>query len=162
MNPNPNHDIDPESVLAYGENFILYYDQNDRNHLLLEIDDIDSGPSLMRIPIDVWQVIHQCGTKILPFASISDDLLRDMSLGMVAARKEIRHSADLMPNWKLNHLGGFEAFGSEEDPEEQQVQFGIAAYKRLRDWEQAIHERARRHRIVRTVSSVQFPSLSGG
>jgi hypothetical protein len=152
--------INPETVMAYGDNFIFRVDDQSRDHLILEVEDSDSGSSTVRIPLSVWQAIHQCGTKNLTLINVSDAHLRHMSKTMVNTRKAIRQSADEMPDWKLTHLGGFEAYGSEDEPEAVQIQLGFDTLKHLRAWEQAVNEQAAQYRVLRSVSSVTLPSFT--
>jgi hypothetical protein len=81
--------INPETVLAYGDNFMLRVDDQSRNHLLLDVEDPESGWSTMRIPVDVWHAVHQCGVRLFPLTHSSDEYLRDMSVATVKARKEM-------------------------------------------------------------------------
>jgi hypothetical protein len=153
--------IDPDTVLAFGENFRLRYDKGDNQHLVLELNDSNLGPIHVRIPLDVWQVIHQCGNRVLTLVETSDEHIQRMSESLVAARTELlRLGQQQSSTWILTNLGGFEAFGPEDAPAEVQRQTGIASYKRARSWEQGIHERAKQHSVRRTVSSIDFGLLN--
>jgi hypothetical protein len=146
--------INPETVLAYGENFMLRVDDQSRNYVLLDVDDPDSGWSSMRIPLDVWHSIHQCGVRLFTLSHSSDEHLRDMSVATVQARKEMFRAAKQIPKAMLANLVGFAVLGSSDDPDDVQVRRGIEILERRRAWERGLLERARKHVVMRTLSNV--------
>jgi hypothetical protein len=149
--------VDPDTVLAFGENFVFRYEKQDNQHLLLGLNDPEFGPVQVRIPLDVWHVIHQCGVRDLRLAETTDEHVEKLSESLVGARLALLHLGHKQsPNWVFTKLGGFEAFGPEDAPEEVQRQTGIASYTRVRAWERGIQERAKQHSIRRTVSSIDF------
>jgi hypothetical protein len=151
-------EINPEKVLAYGDNFIFRVDDQNRHYLLLEVEDSDSdlGSSAVRIPMDVWHAIHQCGVHLFPLVHSTDDHLRNMGAAAVQTRKHMRRVVRRLPEDVSGQLDGFDQLGSVDDADEVQVQRVIEMLGRRRAAERELLERAQRHVVIRTLSNVKL------
>jgi hypothetical protein len=148
--------INPETVLAYGQNFTFHVDDQSRNNLVLEVEDSELRSSTMRIPIDVWHAIHQCGLLVFSLSPVSDEHLRAMSVATVETRKNMIRAVNRFPKDDSSPGDVFQSLGSADDPDEAQAQRMFEMLDRRRAAERSLLERAQKHVVMRTLSNINL------
>jgi hypothetical protein len=135
------------TMLAFGDYFSFLRSAGDESQLFLRIaqsqvrqvnDDV-----VIRIPMDLWLVMHTLGVPSLDMANMSDEDLREQAEREVAFRIHWNNAADQ----DLITVGtrAIGEFGSSMLEPEDQVAWRLAYLMARREIQCAILERSRAH-----------------
>jgi hypothetical protein len=132
-----------KSTIAHGPNFHLYHEVLDEDYVYLELEGVQFEAGYNRvmvpIPVHIWEVIRHYPGVDLSFAEKTDDDLHRYVEQEVDER--IKRYQEANENAKgLVRMFGSLAYGSADEPREQQVAEGLAHFTELRDHQRQIKE----------------------
>jgi len=122
--------------------FHFYKECFDDDHVYLELRtneleyEVSNGRAMVRIPIEIWDVIRRCHPADTRFAGMTDEALEGFVREVVdedIARMQ-KHVEDY--GWeKAQRIRVFRLFGNakEDDTRETQIEAGLEHYRRVRE-----------------------------
>lgn len=125
-----------KSTIAHGRDFHFYHEALDEDNVYLEIENVEFEASyrrvMVRIPVDIWEVIRRTGAACLDLVNSSDEELRQMVERQVDKRlAEYERARGDSRREALISLCGTLVFGSAHEPREEQIRHGLDYYTRL-------------------------------
>ena len=130
-----------KSTIAYGPTFHLYHEALDDDYVYLELEQVQFEASYNRvmvpIPVHIWEVIRQYPGIDFSWTEKSDQGILDYVTQSVDDR--IRKYEETEENRKgLISLIGFLAFGTADEPRDEQIEKGVTFYRDLRTHQQQV------------------------
>ena len=131
-----------KASLAYGDNFHLYEEAFDDNHIYLSLDKVEfeacQNGVMVAIPLHIWECIRK-------FSNARFDLVdhsHEMILEMVTTEVDKR-IARYMENGKRpgEAVFGCLTFGLASEPREEQIEKGLSYYLSERQKQRSIKEK---------------------
>lgn len=142
-----------KSTIAHGSDFHFYHEALDEDNVYLELENVEFEASyrrvMVRIPVDIWEVIRHTGAARLDLVNYSDEELRQMVERQVDERlAEYERARGNSRREALISLCGGLVFGSADEPREEQIRHGLDYY--TRDWERQrqIAARMKEHKVM--------------
>jgi hypothetical protein len=140
-----------KATVAYGSNFHFYKEALEENFIYLELEGVSFEANYNRvmvpIPVHIWEVIRQYPGTDLSWADKTDEEAdkTDEEIASyveqkVNERRERYQQAENDQMRGLVALFGSLAYGSADTPRLEQVDSGVAYFKRLRDHQQQIKQ----------------------
>jgi len=134
-----------KSTIAYGRNFHLYHEALDEDYVYLELEGTKFEASYNRvmvpIPVHVWEVIRRHPGIDLKYADRSDAEIRQYVEHEVDERIKQYEEAEERSKGLLS-LAGSLAFGTADQPRDQQIAAGVEYFTKVRE-----HQRQIKHAI---------------
>ena len=132
-----------KATIAHGNNFHLYRESLDEDHVYLEVEgtqfEASYGRVMVPIPVHIWEVIRRHPGVSLQLASKTDAELRQHVEAALDDRLKWHREAG--ENAKsLMALSGSLVFGSIDDPREAQFAAGLEYFTRLREHQRQIQQ----------------------
>ncbi|MEY4530958.1 MAG: hypothetical protein RLZZ156_1679 [Deinococcota bacterium] len=138
-----------KSSLSTGPKHHLYREALDDEHIYLELSEVDFEASkdrvTVQIPLEIWMTIKGLGTPDTTLADITDDQLLEQVTQEVQERIA-KYNSQLNGQPSFVSLIGLGVYGEVTDPEDQQIQAGMAFYQQRRLKQQEMLARAAEHR----------------
>jgi hypothetical protein len=132
-----------KATIAHGSNFYLYHEVLDEDYVYLEVEGTQFEANYSRvmvpIPIHVWEVIRHYPGIDLKYADKTDAELRQLVEQEVDARLKLYCQANEGAKGLVSLCGAL-AFGSADQPREQQIAAGIEYFTELRKHRQQIKQ----------------------
>ena len=132
-----------KSTIAYGRNFHLYHEGLDEDYVYLELEGTKFEASYNRvmvpIPVHVWEVIRRYPGIDLQYAEKTDAGIRLYVEQEVDERLKLYEEADERSKG-LASLSGSLAFGSADQPRDQQIAAGIDYFTKVREHQRQIKQ----------------------
>jgi hypothetical protein len=132
-----------KSTIAYGRNFHLYHEAFDEDYVYLELEGTKFEASYNRvmvpIPVHVWEVIRHYPGVDLKYADKTDAEIRQYVEQEVDERLEEYEQANERSK-ALVSLCGSLAFGTADQPRDQQIAAGIEHYTKVREHQRQIKD----------------------
>lgn len=130
-----------KSTIAYGPTFHLYHEALDDDYVYLELEQVQFEASYNRvmvpIPVHIWEVIRQYQGIDFSWAEKSDQDILDYVTQSVDDR--IREYEETEENRRgLISFFGCLAFGTADEPRDEQIKKGVAFYQDLRTHQQQV------------------------
>ena len=130
-----------KSTIAYGPTFHLYHEALDDNYVYLELEQVQFEASynlvMVPIPVHIWEVIRQYPGIDFSWAEKSDQDILDYVTQSVDDR--IREYEETEENRKgLISFFGCLAFGTADEPRDEQIKKGVTFYQDLRTHQQQV------------------------
>ena len=152
-----------KATVAYGSNFHLYKEVLDENFIYLELEGVSFEANYNRvmvpIPVHIWEVIRQYPGTDLSWSDKTDEEIERYVEQEVNERIERYQQAENDQQRGLIALFGSLAYGSAENPRQEQIEQGIAYFKQLREHhrqiKQAIEELEKTNRAPK-----RFPEVT--
>src|SRR5215467_8630207 len=120
-----------KSTIAHGRNFHLYHEALDEDCVYLELEGTKFEASYSRvmvpIPVHIWEVIRRYPGIDLEYADKTDAEIRDYVEQEVDERLKEYENANKRAK-ALVSLSGSLAFGTADQPRDQQIAKGIEYY----------------------------------
>ena len=121
--------------LAQGEQFHLYSEVFDSEHVFLEIEgckfEAENNRIMVEIPIAIWEVIRQHSLVDFSLVNKTDQELQEEVERLVQERIEEYTLASEKKKIILG-LQGFLSYGPVENAKEKQISDGVEFYRNLR------------------------------
>jgi hypothetical protein len=132
-----------KSTIAYGPNFHLYHEAFDEDYVCLELEGTKFEASYNRvmvpIPVHVWEVIRRYPGIDLKYADKTDAEIRRYVKQEVDER--LNRFAEAGQRSKgLVSLAGSLAFGTADQPRDQQIAAGIEYFTKVREHQRQIKQ----------------------
>jgi hypothetical protein len=116
-------------TLAHGEEFHLYRDCMDEDHVFLQLAgprfSYEDGSVTLAIPLEVWEAVRQKSC-----VQIDEDLLGKTDEQLL---EKVQDFVAKRPKEGIARIFGVMAYGGADLPPEQQIAHGLAYYKEKRD-----------------------------
>ena len=132
-----------KSTIAYGRNFHLYHEALDEDYVYLDLEGTKFEASYNRvmlpIPVHVWEVIRRYPGIDLQYAEKTDAEIRLYVEQEVDERLKLYEEADERSKG-LASLSSSLAFGSADQPRDQQIATGIDYFTKLREHQRQIKQ----------------------
>ncbi len=136
-----------KSTIACGESFHLYQECFDESNIYLELPlhpqfEVSEGQVTVAIPLEVWEVARRRTFIDLSLVDKTDDQIRQMVEAHVSDRLDRVKEAEAKgqdPGMLLSW--GLLAYGSADDPVQEQVRMGIEYYTKRRQFQQELAAR---------------------
>lgn len=104
---------------------------------------------MVKIPIDIWEVIRHTGAARLNLVDSSDEELRQMVKRQVGERvAEYERAKGDSRRETLISLCGALVFGGADEPREEQSRRGLNYYVRDRERQRQIVTRMKEHKVI--------------
>lgn len=125
-------------TIAYGENFHLYREVFDSDHVYFELDtthfEAGYGRVMIPIPLHIWETIRRLGGAELDLVDLSDEEL------LARAQKEVeermaeyqRVARERPERAGLVAILGSLVYGTADEPRDQQIRHGMEYFRRER------------------------------
>ncbi len=148
-----------KATIAYGDNFHLYHEVADDNHVYLELEatefEASHGRVMISIPISIWETIRPLGGARLELVNhMDEDLLAmveaDVDERIACHEKLLRENPDRAG---LASLCGLLVYGGADDPREEQIKSGMEHYR---------HERERQRTVLAAIKELREAQHSEG
>jgi hypothetical protein len=141
-----------KSTIAHGRGFHFYHEALDEDGVYLELEDVEFEAGyrrvMVKIPIDVWEVIRHTAPARLDLVDSSDEELRRTVERQVDERiAEYERAKGDPPQEALVSLFGALVFGGAEEPREEQVRQGLEYYARERERQRQVVARMKEHHV---------------
>jgi hypothetical protein len=148
-----------KSTIAYSQgpdfDFHFYHEVFDDANVYLELRGPDleyeahAGRVMIRIPVEIWEVIRHCAPADLQFADWTDEQVDAYVEQEVDGRmREYRdHLEKTGQEQTILRIAGTLALGFANEPREQQLETGREFYRQLRD-----EQTERKRRIERLLA----------
>src|SRR5688572_14057104 len=134
-----------KSTIAHGRDFHFYHEAFDEDHVYLELEGAEFEAShnrvMVTIPVHIWEVIRRYPGIHLKYADMTDAEIREYVEQEVDARLK-RYVAASERAKDLVSLSDSLAFGTADQPREQQIAAGVEYFTKVRE-----HQRQIRHAI---------------
>src|SRR5262249_57387848 len=125
-----------KSTIAHGGNFHLYHEALDEDYVYLELEGTKFEASYNRvmipIPVHVWELIRRYPGIDLKYADRTDAEIRRYVEQEVDERLKIYEEADEKSKGLVS-LSGSLAFGTADQPRDQQVAAGGKNFTKMRE-----------------------------
>lgn len=152
-----------KTTVAYGSNFHLYKEALDENFIYLELEGVSFEANYNRvmvpIPVHIWEVIRQYPGTDLSWSDKTDEEIESYVEQQVNERILRWQQAENDQQRGLIALFGSLAYGSAENPRQEQIEQGVTYFKRLREHhrqiKQAIEELEKTNRTQK-----RFPGVT--
>ena len=132
-----------KSTIAHGPTFHFYHEVLDDDYVYLELEGVQFEAGYNRvmvpIPVHIWEVIRQYPGVDLSFAEKTDEDLRRYVEQEVNERIK-RYQEAHERGRGLVRLFGALAYGSADEPREQQIAAGLAHFTKVREHQRQIKE----------------------
>lgn len=132
-----------KSTIAHGRNFHLYHEAYDEDYVYLEVEGTKFEASYNRvmvpIPVHIWEVIRHYPGIDLKYADKTDAEIRQYVDQEVDERLE-RYEKATERSKGLVLLFGSLAYGTADQPREQQIAAGVEYYTKIREHQRQIKE----------------------
>lgn len=134
-------------TIAYGENFHLYREVSDLDHVYFELDtthfEAGYGRVMIPIPLHIWETIRHLGGAELDLVDRSDDELLSRVQSEVEERiAEYQRVVRERPGRAgLFAILGSLIYGTADEPRDQQIRHGMEYFQRERKRQQELHAR---------------------
>lgn len=133
-----------KSTVAYGPNFHLYQEVGDENFIYLSLEGVSFEATYNRvmvpIPVHIWEVIHQYPGTDLSWSDQTDEEIESYVEQEVNERLIGYEQAENDQHRGLIALCGSLIYGSADSPRQEQLEQGVAYFKRLREHQQQIKQ----------------------
>jgi len=130
-------------TIAHGPNFHLYHEVLDEDYVYLELEGAQFEASYNRvmvpIPVHVWEVIRHYPGIDLKYADKTDAELRQYVEQEVDDRLKIYEGANERAKGLVSLYGSL-AFGTADQPREQQIAAGIEYFTKVREHQRQIKQ----------------------
>ena len=130
-------------TIAHGPNFHLYHEVFEEDHVYLELEgtQFEAGYNRVMVPIPahVWEVIRHYPGVDFTYADKTDAELRQYVEQEVDGRLKLYEEADERAKGLVT-LSGSLAFGTADQPREQQIAAGIAYFTTVREHQRQIKQ----------------------
>src|SRR6185312_13038109 len=132
---------------AYAENFHLYREVFDSDHVYFEIDtthfEAGYGRVMIPIPLHVWETIRHLGGAELDLVDRSDEELlarvqKEVEERMAEYQRVARERPDRADFFAI--LGSL-VYGSADEPQDQQIRRGMEYFRREKKRQKELHAR---------------------
>jgi hypothetical protein len=142
-----------KSTIAHGRDFHFYHEALDEDNVYLELENVEFEASyrrvMVKIPIDIWEVIRHTGAARLDLVDSSDEELRQMVERQVGERvAEYERAKGDSRRETLVSLCGALVFGGADEPREEQIRRGLNYYVRDRERQRQIVTRMKEHKVI--------------
>ncbi len=131
-----------KSTIAHGPTFHFYHEVLDEDYVYLELEGVQFEAGYNRvmvpIPVHIWEVIRQYPGVDLSFAEKTDEDLRRYVEQEVNER--LKRYQEAHGGRGLVRLFGALAYGSADEPREQQIAAGLAHFTKVREHQRQIKE----------------------
>lgn len=136
-----------KSTIAHGRGFHFYHEALDEDGVYLELEDVEFEAGyrrvMVKIPVDVWEVIRHTAPARLDLVNTSDEELRQTVELQVDER--IAEYERAQGDTQREALVGL--FGRADEPREEQVRQGLEYYTRERERQRQVVARMKEHHI---------------
>jgi hypothetical protein len=126
-----------KSSIAYGEDFHLYQDLFDEEHVCLRLEHVEFEAArdavTVKIPLHVWEFLRSYPGADLSDAHKTDDEIDREAAILVDERLAKCHAAGKDSTHALLQLGGAMVMGSIDLPRDQQVTNYVQYHRQLRE-----------------------------
>ncbi|MFP4338545.1 MAG: hypothetical protein ACLFQP_11500 [Halothece sp.] len=133
-----------KATVAYGPNFHLYKEVCDENFIYLSLEGVSFEATynqvMVPIPVHIWEVIRQYTGTDLSWSDQTDEEIESYVEQEVNERILAYEQAENEPNRELIALCGSLIYGSANSPRQEQLEQGVAYFKRLREHQQQIKQ----------------------
>lgn len=125
-------------TIAYGENFHLYREVFDSDHVYFELDtthfESGYGRVMIPIPLHIWETIRRLGGAELDLVDLSDEeLLARVQKEVEERMAEYQRVARERPERAgLVAILGSLVYGTADEPRDQQIRHGMEYFRRER------------------------------
>lgn len=141
-----------KSTIAHGRGFHFYHEAFDEDGVYLELEDVEFEAGyrrvMVKIPVDVWEVIRHTAPARLDLVDSSDEELRRTVERQVDERiAEYEQAKGDSQQEALVSLFGALLFGSADEPHEEQVRSGVEYYTRERERQRQVVARMKEHHV---------------
>jgi hypothetical protein len=157
-----------KSTIAHGRGFHFYHEALDESGVYLELEDVEFEASyrkvMVKIPIDVWEVIRHTAPARLDLVDTPDEELRRTVEREVDERvAEYERVKGDSRREALVSLCGSLVFGGADEPREEQVRQGLEYYARERERQRQVVARMKEHHVrpEGTVYVIRFDGPEG-
>jgi hypothetical protein len=142
-----------KSTIAHGRDFHFYHEALDEDNVYLELENVEFEASyrrvMVKIPIDIWEVIRHTGAARLDLVDSSDEELRQTVERQVGERvAEYERAKGDSRREALVSLCGALVFGGADEPREEQIRRGLNYYVRDRERQHQIVTRMKEHKVI--------------
>jgi hypothetical protein len=132
-----------KSTIAHGRNFHLYHEAFDEDNVYLELEGTNFEASYNRvmvpIPVHVWEVIRHYPGIDLKYVDRTDAEIRQYVEREVDERlKRYKEASERSKG--LVSLSGSLAFGTADQPRDQQISAGIEYFTKVREHQRQIKQ----------------------
>ena len=131
-----------KSSIAYGDSFHFYHEVLDDDHVYLELQtthfEAGYGRVMVPIPIHIWEVIRHLGGAQLDLVEKTDEELLATVVTNVDERiAKYQEALREHPNRAglIGFIGGL-VYGSAKSPRAEQIESGMAFYRKERQRQQ--------------------------
>lgn len=132
-----------KTTIAHGPNFHLYHEALDEDYVYLELEgtqfEAGSNRVMVPIPVHVWEVIRQYPGIDLKYADKTDAELRQYVAQEVDDRLKLYQAAEERAKGLVSLCGSL-AFGTADQPREQQIAAGIEYFTKVREHQRQIKQ----------------------
>lgn len=133
-----------KATVAHGSNFHLYKEVCDENFIYLSLEGVSFEASYNRvmvpIPVHIWEVIRQYPGTDLSWSDHTDEEIESYVEQEVDKRIMAYQQAENDQHRGLIALSGSLVYGSADSPRQEQLEQGVAYFKRLREHQQQIKQ----------------------
>ncbi|AFZ51357.1 hypothetical protein [Dactylococcopsis salina] len=133
-----------KATVAHGSNFHLYKEVCDENFIYLSLEGVSFEASYNRvmvpIPVHIWEVIRQYPGTDLSWSDHTDEEIESYVEQEVNKRIMAYQQAENDQHRGLIALSGSLVYGSADSPRQEQLEQGVAYFKRLREHQQQIKQ----------------------
>jgi len=136
-----------KSTFAWGEDFHLYREIFDEDHVYLQLDtthfEAGYGRVMIPIPIHIWETVRYLGGARLDLVDLLDeDLLAKVQKGVDERIAEYHKAARERPGRAgLVAIIGSLAYGTADKPRDEQIQRGMEYFRHQRQRQRDIRAR---------------------
>ena len=141
-----------KATIAHGRGFHFYHEALDEDGVYLELEDVEFEAGyrrvMVKIPIDIWEVIRHTAPARLDLVDSSDEELRRMVEHQVDERiAEYEQARGDSRREALVSLFGALLFGGADEPREEQISSGFEYYTRERERQRQVVARIKEHHV---------------
>jgi hypothetical protein len=141
-----------KSSLAHGEQFHLYNEALDDEHVYLELNHAEFEASqnhvMVRVPLEVWLTIQQVKPPRLDVAGKNDQELLELVQADVDERIARYQAATTDRGRGFASLIGAWVYGQADQPRDEQIEQGLKYHLEVRQRQERILERSQTHWLV--------------
>lgn len=134
-------------TIAYGDDFHLYREVCDHDHVYFELDtthfEAGYGRVMIPIPLHIWETIRHLGGAELDLVDRGDEELlsevqKDVEERIAEYQRVVRESPDRA---NLFAVIGSLVYGTADEPRDAQIRHGMEYYRRERKRQKELHAR---------------------
>ncbi|WP_017300350.1 hypothetical protein [Nodosilinea nodulosa] len=130
-----------KSTIAYGPTFHFYHEALDDSYVYLELEQVQFEASYNRvmvpIPVHIWEVIRQYPGVDFSWADKTDQDILDYVTQSVDDRIRKYEEAEADRRGFVSFFGCL-AFGTADEPRDEQIEKGVTFYRDLRTRQQQV------------------------